>query len=93
MRVPWLTEGRYERIAETVSASQAYLESEVHRLHSSKTIQALADFEEIVAPFNTRSGSGVTANDVHSLLKYSIGSDDDEVDRVFGRMEHLGHMM
>lgn len=62
-------------------------------MNPNKTIQALADFEKIVAPFNTRSGSGVTANDVHSLLKYTIGSDDDEVDRVFDRMEHLGHMM
>lgn len=80
-------------LAETVSVNQPHLEAEPHGLNPNRTIQALADFEKIVAPFNTRSGSGVTANDVHSLLKYTIGSDDDEVDRVFDLMEQLGHMM
>ena len=80
-------------LAETVSANQAHLEAELHALNMGTTIAALAEFEKLVAPFNTRSGTGVTAKHVHSLLKYSIGNDDDEVDRVFDRMEHLGHMM
>lgn len=80
-------------LAETVSANKAHLESELLALNTSKTITALEDFKRAVAPFNTRSGSGVTTNDVHSLLKYSIGNDDDEIDRVFDRMEHLGHML
>lgn len=56
-------------LAETVSANKAHLESELLALNTSKTITALEDFERVVAPFNTRSGSGVTTNDVHSLLK------------------------
>lgn len=80
-------------LAETVSANQAHIEAELHALNTGKTIAALADFEKVVAPFNTRPGTGVTSHDVYSLLKYTIGNDDEEVDRVFDRMEHLGHML
>lgn len=80
-------------LAETVSANQAHLDAELHALNTGKTITALGDFEKVVVPFNTRSRTGVMANDVHTLLKYTIGNDDEEVDWVFDRMEHLGHML
>ena len=75
-------------MAKTITANYR-----LQALNMPKTSEALNELSTIMAPFNTRMGTGVTPKEVHSLLKYTIRKDDDETDKVFDRMEHLGHML
>ena len=48
---------------------------------------------EVVKMFNMRTDLPIISSDVHRLLKYAIENDEEDSDKTFDRMEHLGMLL
>lgn len=81
-------------MADTVSSNLGTLKDILRNMDEAKIVREVEKMNDTVKMLNTHSDLAVTNSDVHNLLKYCIGDDDDgESDATFDQMEHVGMLM
>ena len=80
-------------MADTISSNVGILKGKLKNADESKMIREVEKMNEVVKMFNAQTDLPGTSSDVNRLLKYAIENDDEDSDKTFEEMEHLGMLV